>query len=217
MFLPGASSRLPAHPSIRPLSTYISAPPRAGKRKVSVCFHSTGWCCIKTVKNRKDANGKRGPEIIMLYQNPPNMKMMLTVKAYLEVMTLHQVGIYRSWCQLKFRGIKECCWHQGRILPRWCSIFFRLPSHHHEKVSKWYSIGMTGAKNWKPSHARPTLHEFSKCSVGPASEIIIPTGWHRFFHKFALFGSYAIRLFHSFLSRRVYDIKSRHSRPVLSG
>ena len=87
MSIPGASSRLPAHPSIHPLSTYILAPPRAGKQKIGACF-------------------------------------------------------------------------------------------------------------------RP--------------QIIIPTGRHRLFHKFALSGAYAIRLFRSFLSWRVYDIKSRHSRPVLS-
>ncbi len=87
MSIPGASSRLPAHPSIHPLSTYILAPPRAGKQKIGACFRS---------------------------------------------------------------------------------------------------------------------------------QIIIPTGRHRLFHKFALSGAYAIRLFRSFLSWRVYDIKSRHSRPVLS-
>ena len=36
------------------------------------------------------------------------------------------------------------------------------------------------------------------------------------FHKFALSRSYAIRLFHSFLSWWVYDIKFRHSRSVKS-
>ena len=87
MSIPGASSRLPAHPSIHPLSTYILAPPRAGKQKIGACF-------------------------------------------------------------------------------------------------------------------RP--------------QIIIPTGRHRLFHTFALSGAYAIRLFRSFFSWRVYDIKSRHSRPVLS-
>ena len=87
MSIPGASSRLPAHPSIHPLSTYILAPPRAGKQKIGACF-------------------------------------------------------------------------------------------------------------------RP--------------QIIIPTGRHWLFHKFALSGAYAIRLFRSFLSWRVYDIKSCHSRPVLS-
>ena len=80
MSIPGASSRLPAHPSVRLLSTYISAQPRAGKQKIGVCF----------------------------------------------------------------------------------------------------------------------VH------------------WHRLFRKFALFESYAIILFHSFLTWRVYDIKSRHSRSVLS-
>ena len=36
------------------------------------------------------------------------------------------------------------------------------------------------------------------------------------FHKFALSRSYAIRLFHNFLTWRVCDIKSRHSRSVKS-
>ena len=133
--------------------------------------------------------------------------MIPTVKAYLEVLMLHQIGRKSSWCQQKSRGIKECCWHQGRILPRWCSIFSRLPSHHHEKASKWYSIGMPGTENL--IHALPKLHEFYECrNVGD--------DWPRLFHKFALSGSYAIRLFHSFLFWRVYGIKSRHSRSVKS-
>ena len=36
MSIPGASSRLPAHPSVRLLSTYISAQPRAGKQKIAL-------------------------------------------------------------------------------------------------------------------------------------------------------------------------------------
>ena len=137
----------------------------------------------------------------------PNMKMMLTVKAYLEVMMLHQIGRKSSWCQQKTRGIKGCCWHQRRILPRWCSIFSGLPSHHHEKASKWYSIGMPGTDNL--IHALPTLHEFYECrNVGD--------DWPRLFRKFALSGSYAIRLFNSFLSYQACDIKSRHSRSVKS-
>ena len=103
--IPGASSRLPAHPSIHPLSTCILAPPRAGKRKVGACFVCVG-----------DAVSKQ-----------PDMM----------------------------------------------------------------------------------LHGFYECRD-------VDEGWHRFFHKFALSESYAIRLFHSFISWRVYDIKSRHSRPVLS-
>ena len=74
MSIPGASSRLPAHPSIQPLSTYILAPPHAGKQKIGACFRPSEWCCIKTVKNGKDANGKSGPRIIMLYQNSPIWK-----------------------------------------------------------------------------------------------------------------------------------------------
>ena len=35
-------------------------PPRAGKRKIGACFRSSGWSCIKTAKNGKAANGKRG-------------------------------------------------------------------------------------------------------------------------------------------------------------
>ena len=73
--------------------------------------------------------------------------MMPTVKAYQEVLMLHQIGRKWSWCQQKSSGIEECCWHQGRIMPRWCSIFLRPPSHHHEKASKRYSIGMPGAEN----------------------------------------------------------------------
>ena len=149
----------------------------------------------------------RGVEDHNAVSKQPIMKMMLTVKAHLEVMTLHQIGRKWSWCQQKSRGIKECCWHQGRILPRWCSIFSRLPSHHHEKASKWYSISMPGAENHL--HALPPLHEFYECRH-------VDEGWHRLFHKFALSESYAIRPFHSFLSWRVYDIKSRHSRSVKS-
>ena len=125
MSIPDAASRLPAHPSIHPLSTYISAPPRAGKQKIGACFVRAGDAVSKQL----------------------NMKMMPTVKAYQEVLMLHQIGRKWSWCQQKSSGIKECCWHQERILPRWCSIFSRLPSHHHEKASKWYSIGMPGTEN----------------------------------------------------------------------
>ena len=133
--------------------------------------------------------------------------MMLTVKAYMEVIMLHQIGRKWRWCQQKSSEIEKCCWHQGRILPRWCSIFFGLPSHHHEKASKWYSIGMPGTENLL--HDLPTLHEFYECrNVGD--------DWHRLFHKFALSESYAIILFHNFLTWWVYDIKSRHSRQVKS-
>ena len=87
----------------------------------------------------------------------PNMKMMLTVKADLEVMMLHQIGRKWIWCQQKSSGIEGCCWHQGRILLRWCSIFPKLPSHHHEKASKRYSIGMLSTENHH--HAYCMLHE----------------------------------------------------------
>ena len=55
-------------------------------------------------------------------------------------MMLHQIGWNSSWCQQKSSGIEERCWHQGRNMPRWCSIFSGLPSHHHEKTAKRYSI-----------------------------------------------------------------------------
>ena len=87
--------------------------------------------------------------------------MMLTLKAYLEVMMLHQIGRKWSWCQQKSSGIEEWCWHQGRILLRWCSIFPKLPSHHHEKASKRYSIGMQGAENHH--HDDPTSYGIREC------------------------------------------------------
>ena len=59
-----------AHPSVHLLSTYISAPPHAGKQKSAPVFVRAG-----------DAVSKQ-----------PKMKMMLTVKADLEVMMLHQIG-----------------------------------------------------------------------------------------------------------------------------
>ena len=122
-------------------------------------------------------------------------------------MMLYQIDRKWSWCQQKSRGIKECCWHQGRIMPSWCSIFSKLPSHHHEKALKWYSIGMSGVENH--IHARSTLH-------GLYEYRHVGDDWPRLFRKFALFRSYAIRLFHIFLFWLVYDIKSRLSRPVLS-
>ena len=94
-------------------------------------------------------------------------------------MMMHQIGKRWSWCQQKSNEIKECCWHQGRILPRWCSIFPRLPSHQQEKASKWYSMGMSGGGNH--IHARMTLHGLNRsghpaCSVPSA----LPT-LHRFY------------------------------------
>ena len=91
----------------------------------------------------------------------PKMKMMLTVKAYLEVMMLYQIGRKWSWCQQKSSEIEECCWHQGRILLRWCSIFPKPPSHHHEKASKRYSIGMPGSENHH--HNDPTSYGTCEC------------------------------------------------------
>ena len=137
----------------------------------------------------------------------PKMKMIPTVKAYPKVMMLHQIGRKSRWCQQKSKEIKECCWHQGKILPRWYSIFSRLPSHHHEKASIWYSMGMPGTENHL--HCLADAAWIYECSH-------VDKGWYRFFHKFALFESYAIILFHNFLTWRVYDIKSRHSRPVKS-
>ena len=93
----------------------------------------------------------------------PQMKMMLTVKAYLEVMMLYQIGRKWSWCQQKSSEIEECCWHQGRILLRWCSIFPKPPSHHHEKASKRYSIGMPGAENHH--HDDPTSYKFASAGT----------------------------------------------------
>ena len=155
MSILGVSFCLPAHPSIHPLSTCILAPPRAGKQEVGACF-----VCASVAVSKQ-----------------PKMKMMLTVKADLEVMMLHQIGRKLIWCQQKTSKIEECCWHQRRILPRWYSIFSRLPSHHHEKASKWYSIGMPGTENL--IHALPKLHEFYECrNVGD--------DWPRLFHKFAL-------------------------------
>ena len=152
------------------------------------------------------------------------MKMMLTVKAYLEVMMLHQIGRKSRWCQQKSNGIEERCWHQRRILPRWCSIFSRLPSHHHEKASIWYSIGMSGDENHLHAYP-PFAWNLPVPACWASKTIILPTivyshpGYKKFeasvFRKFAFSESYAIRLFHSFLSWWVYDIKSRHCRPVL--
>ena len=48
--MPGASSRLPAHPSMHPLFTYILVPPRAGKRKVGACFVRAGVAVSKEQK-----------------------------------------------------------------------------------------------------------------------------------------------------------------------
>ena len=101
------------------------------------------------------------------------MKMMLTVKANPKVMMLHQFGINESWCQQKISGIEECYWHLGRILPGWCSIFPRLPSHHHEKASIWYSKGMPGAD--KQLRALTTLHGFYECSMLSSKNAIMPT------------------------------------------
>lgn len=147
--------------------------------------------------------------------------MMLTVKADLKVMMLHQIGRKWRWCQQKSSGIEECCWHQGRILPRWCSIFSRLPSHHHEKASIWCSIGISGTENHL--HALPTLHGFYECSVLSSKNAInayhrlyssgMPEVWdcHPVFRKFALSGAYAIRLCHIFRFWRTCAIKSSHS------
>lgn len=140
-------------------------------------------------------------------------------------MMLHQIGRKSRWCQQKSGEIEDCCWHQGRILPGWCSIFSRLPSHHHEKASKWYSMGMSGAGNHL--HSLADAAWILRVQACWASKTIIMTtivyshpGYQKFaasvFHKFALSRSYAIRLFHNFLTWRVCDIKSRHSRSVKS-
>ena len=145
MSIPDASSRLPAHPNIHPLSTYISTPPRAGKQQIGVCFVRAGNAVSKQGKMERMAT-VRGAEDHNAVSKQPKMKMMLTVKANPKFLMLHQIGRKSRWCQQNPKGIKECCWHQRRILPRWCSISSRLPSHHHKKASKRYSIGMPGAK-----------------------------------------------------------------------
>ena len=94
----------------------------------------------------------------------PKMKMMLTVKAYLEVMVLYLIGRKWIWCQQKSSGIEEKCWHQGRILLRWYSVFLKPPSHHHEKTSKRYSIGMSLAL-WLPVGQK--FESSSWAGVGP--------------------------------------------------
>ena len=110
------------------------------------------------------ANKKSAPVFVRAgdaVSKQSKMKMMLTVKAYLEVMMLHQIGRKWIWCQQKSSGIEECCWHQGRILLRWYSIFQKPPSHHHEKASKRYSIGMSGAENHH--HDYPTSYGICEC------------------------------------------------------
>ena len=78
MSIPGVSFCLPAHPGIHRLSTYISDPSHAGKQKIGAYFSSSGWCCIKTVKNCFDANGKREFGGQDAASNRKKMKLMPT-------------------------------------------------------------------------------------------------------------------------------------------
>ena len=115
----------------------------------------------------------RGAEDHNAVSKQPIIKMMLTEKADLEVMMLHQIGRKWSWCQQKSREIEERCWHQGRNMPRWYSIFPSQPSHHHEKASKWYSIGIPGTE--KHIYALPTQHGFYESRHGELKNAIMLT------------------------------------------
>ena len=130
-----------------------SGPAPCRHTEIGTCFRPSGWCCIKAAKNGKDANGKRGPWIIMLYQSRSIWK----------------------WCQRKsVSGGHDAAWIL-RAQACWASEIIIMPTL---------------------VFAHPGVAEV--------------------FRKFALYRSYAIRLFRSVLSWRVYDIKSRHSRSVKS-
>ena len=73
MFFGASTGRLfclPARPNVHLLSSYISGPPmQANKNRRLFSFERV--MLYQNSEKGNDVNGKREPEIIMLYQNSP--------------------------------------------------------------------------------------------------------------------------------------------------
>ena len=63
---------------------------QANKKLASVLFER--MMLYQSSKKGNDAGGKRGFRDHNAVSKQPKMKMMLTIKAYLEVIMLHQIG-----------------------------------------------------------------------------------------------------------------------------